>query len=174
MPDDEKDPKPNPNEDPNPNPDPDKGDETDWKAEAEKWKGLSRKHEATAKQNADAATKLKDLEDSQKSELQKLTESKEATDKELADLRMELLRTQVGVDKGLTPAQSRRLVGTTKEELEADADELLDTFQPRDDNDADKASPRRPQERLRPGASPTREPQPTPKDSVDKVMARTL
>lgn len=35
------------------------------------------------------------------------------------------LRAEVANAKGLTPTQAKRLVGTTKEELEADADELL-------------------------------------------------
>jgi hypothetical protein len=35
------------------------------------------------------------------------------------------LRAEVANAKGLTPAQAKRLVGGTREELEADADELL-------------------------------------------------
>lgn len=35
------------------------------------------------------------------------------------------LRAEVANAKGLTPTQAKRLVGSTKEELEADADELL-------------------------------------------------
>lgn len=35
------------------------------------------------------------------------------------------LRAEVANAKGLTPNQAKRLVGTTREELEADADELL-------------------------------------------------
>jgi hypothetical protein len=37
-------------------------DEPDWKAEAEKWRTLARKHEDRAKQNAQAATKAKTVE----------------------------------------------------------------------------------------------------------------
>ena len=37
-------------------------------------------------------------------------------------------RLTVGIDKGLTPAQAKRLQGSTIEELQADADELLETF----------------------------------------------
>ena len=35
------------------------------------------------------------------------------------------LRNSVALDKKLTPSQAKRLVGSTREELEADADELL-------------------------------------------------
>lgn len=39
-----------------------------------------------------------------------------------------LLRMEVATAKGLTLAQAKRLQGANKEELEADADELLETF----------------------------------------------
>ena len=35
------------------------------------------------------------------------------------------MRAEIANDKGLTPTQAKRLVGATREELEADADELL-------------------------------------------------
>lgn len=38
---------------------------------------------------------------------------------------IETIRLQVALDKGLTKTQAKRLVGSTKEELEADADEIL-------------------------------------------------
>jgi len=62
----------------------------------------------------------------------------------------EKLRLQVALDKGLTGSQAKRLVGSTKEELEADADELLSTWGPAktddepDDSLLDKAPRRRP------------------------------
>ena len=37
-------------------------------------------------------------------------------------------RLEVAAEKGLTPAQAKRLQGETKEELEADADELLEAW----------------------------------------------
>lgn len=43
-----------------------------------------------------------------------------------ADLRA--TRMEVAFTKGLTPAQAKRLVGSTREELEADADEVLKDF----------------------------------------------
>ena len=61
------------------------------------------------------------------------------------------LRLQVALDKGLTSLQAKRLVGTTQEELEADADELLKAWGPAatDDGEPDdsllsKAPQRRP------------------------------
>lgn len=46
--------------------------EKDWQAEAAKWKSLARKHETAARTNAAAAKKFADIEDSQKTEQQKL------------------------------------------------------------------------------------------------------
>lgn len=46
-------------------------DGKDWKAEAEKWKSLSRKNEDTAKANAAAAKRLEEIEAANASELDK-------------------------------------------------------------------------------------------------------
>ena len=43
--------------------------------------------------------------------------------------RLEADRNSVALTKGLTPTQAKRLVGTTRDELEADADELLKDLQ---------------------------------------------
>lgn len=107
-------------------------DTTDWKTEAEKWKALSRKHEGQAKANSDAAAKLKELEDAGKTEAERLQAKAEENEKKAAAAEARALRLEIAAAKGLTPAQAKRLVGTTKEELEADADELLSTFMPAD------------------------------------------
>lgn len=52
-------------------PKPDKDDGKDLAAEVAKWKAMARKHEATAKANSDAAKKLADIEESQKTETEK-------------------------------------------------------------------------------------------------------
>jgi hypothetical protein len=46
----------------------------------------------------------------------------------LAKANLDKDRIEIGIEKGLTPKQAKRLQGTTKEELEADAEELLETF----------------------------------------------
>lgn len=104
-------------------PEPEK--EPDWKADAEKWKALSRKNEEAAKANAAAAKKLAELEEADKSEIEKAQARAEAAEKELTSSRVEALRNAVALEKKLTPSQAKRLIGSTKEELEADADELL-------------------------------------------------
>lgn len=46
-------------------------------------------------------------------------------EKQATDNEARAMRAEVANAKGLTPSQAKRLVGTTREELEADADELL-------------------------------------------------
>jgi membrane protein involved in colicin uptake len=108
------------------------------------WKHQSRKHEQRASQAPDAAelerlkerdAALKKLEDEQLTETQRVQAEKDAA--EAARLAAEAerdaavaeaVRIRIAADKGLTPAQAERLRGTTKEELEADAEELLKLF----------------------------------------------
>ncbi len=80
--------------------------------------------------------------------------------------RGERVRT-IAVDKGLTPAQTAFLTGTTADELAASADELLAAFAPAD---ADEPR-RRPREHLTSGNNPSG--QPTNMGAVaDDVMRR--
>lgn len=99
--------------------------EVDYKAEAEKWKALSRQNEATAKANAEKARSFDALEEANKTEQQRLSERAEAAEKALAAKELEVARSRVALEKGLTSNQAKRLVGSTPDELSADADELL-------------------------------------------------
>lgn len=83
---------------------------------------------AAEKRVTEYEAKLKEYEDRDKSEAQKILEERDALKAERDSLHFEKLRREVAEEKGLTPAQSRRLNGTTREELEADADDVLTTF----------------------------------------------
>jgi hypothetical protein len=72
--------------------------------------------------------KLKEFEDRDKSEQQKLTEAHAAAEKRAAEAELRATKLEIAADKGLTPAQARRLVGATREELEADAEDILRDF----------------------------------------------
>lgn len=118
-----------------------------------------------AKELEPLASKAKQLEDANKTEMQKLTEALEASKAEGAKSTGALLKLEVALDKapeGMSVAQVRklakRLTGSTKEELESDAEELFDEFKP-----AGTAGriPGRPKERLRGGGDPTEEPEET-------------
>lgn len=96
--------------------------EVDWKAEAEKWKALSRKNEADKKANADAAKRLAEIEQEKLSETEKLTQRAEAAEKLAAELELKTLKAEVAASKNVPAAL---LNGATKEELESHADALL-------------------------------------------------
>ena len=86
---------------------------------------------ALKKANKEAETlrlKLKEYEDRDKTDLQKLQEERDTLKAERESLYLAQLRREVADEKGLTPAQAKRLVGTTREELEADADDVLTAF----------------------------------------------
>ena len=72
--------------------------------------------------------KLKEYEDRDKTEQQKLAESQAAAEERAVAAELRASRLEVAAEKGLTPAQAKRLVGATREELEADADEILKDF----------------------------------------------
>lgn len=74
------------------------------------------------------ASKAKELEDAGRSELEKLTARAEQAERERTEASNRALRLDVAFEKGLTPAQAKRLVGSSREELEADADEILRDF----------------------------------------------
>ncbi|MEV4739798.1 hypothetical protein [Streptomyces sp. NPDC049555] len=80
-----------------------------------------------------AAAELHEIREAGKSEAQRLTERAEAAERQADQARVELIRTQVAHAKGLTPGQAARLVGTTQEELEADADAFLSDLTPATD-----------------------------------------
>ncbi|MFF1633966.1 hypothetical protein [Leifsonia sp. NPDC058248] len=86
---------------------------------------------ALRKANKEAETlrlRLKEFEDRDKTDAEKLQERAAAAEARAEALESQNLRREVADEKGLTPAQAKRLVGTTREELEADADDVLATF----------------------------------------------
>lgn len=103
-------------------PDPATGDK-DWQAEAEKWKTFSRKHEEQAKANAEKAKRLDELEESQKTELQKVADRAAAAEARADETEVRAIRAEVAAAKGIPAAL---LSGTTQEELEASADALIE------------------------------------------------
>ena len=96
--------------------------ETDWKAEARKWESRAKESFAAAKSNEDAAKRLVEIEEAQKTEAQKQQEALEKAQKELAELTVAKTRAEVAAVKGVPVGL---LSGSTQEELEASADALI-------------------------------------------------
>lgn len=106
--------------------------------------------------------KVKEREDLDKSELERLQDRIAEAAKRAEDAEAKANRYEVAAAKGLTPAQAKRLVGSTREELEADADEMRAELglDKKDDETKDEetkdeeTTTGRPKERLKSGASP--------------------
>jgi len=114
-------------------------------------KAALRKANKEAEQNR---LKLKELEDKDKSEAEKLTARVTELESQLAQANSRVMRAEIALDKGLTRTQARRLVGETEDELAADADDLLSSFTP----DQKSPAPAKPTEDLKGGGDPTQEP----------------
>lgn len=130
------------------------------------------KSEREARREAEQRAKelqqrLQEIEDAEKSELQKAQERLAEAEKAAADASAEATRLRVATEKGLSPAQAKRLAGSTYEEMAADADELLEQFAP--------AAPAPPGGRPKPLVSGTgdgNEPPPNPAEIADRIWAR--
>lgn len=105
----------------------------------------------------EAERKLKEIEDAGKSELDRVTAERDDLAARVSQMERDMLRLEVALDKGLTRKQMNRLHGDTIEDLEADADELLEEL----GSVASTAPPvtGRPKERLRSGAVADAEPE---------------
>lgn len=112
------------------------------------------KYRTKAKELEPLAAKAQELEDAGRSDTEKLTERLTDAESRAAAAEQRALRLEVAAEKGLTPTQAKRLVGATRDELEADADDLVASFT---GPEPDPSRP--PRERLRPGAVPEAEPE---------------
>lgn len=147
--------------------DPDKDDvddeddtpKVDHEAEAKKWKTHARKHEAEAKKLRD---RVKELDDADKSEIEKASGRAAEAEKRAEDAELRALRLEIAAEKGLTASAAKRLHGSTREELEADADDLAELIKPAADTDSgtsSKGTPTtKPTETLKGGGQPNKTP----------------
>jgi hypothetical protein len=110
---------------------------TDWKAEARKWEARAKENSAKVAELSPAAARLAEIEESSKTAEQKAAERAAALEESgrthqatLTGLESKLLRYEVAAAKGLDLKAALRLQGSTKEELEADADDFAKSFIP--------------------------------------------
>ena len=92
---------------------------------------IKKMQSALRKANKEAETfrlKLKEIEDRDKSETEKLTERTRELEGNLTSAEQRALRLEIALDKGIPKTIANRLQGSTREEMEADADELLKTL----------------------------------------------
>ena len=126
----------------------------DWQAEAAKWKNLARKHETTAKTNSEAAKRLTEIEDAQKSEQQRLQDRATAAEQRTLQLQSANARLLAAATHGI-PADLIDLLGDGDEEQINERARLLAEKLTAAGAAAPTApSSTRPVESLKPGAAP--------------------
>lgn len=101
-------------------------EEIDYKAEAEKWKTLSRKNEQTAKANAEAAQLWRNHLDSQKTEDEKRVEAEKQRTSEMEALRAENAQLKAATKFGLTAGDLQLLEGVPADVFEERAAALAE------------------------------------------------
>jgi len=72
-----------------------------------------------------AESKLRELDDAKKSDVDKANERAQRAEERLAQVESRALRAEVAAAKGLPANLAARLQGSTRDEIEADADDLL-------------------------------------------------
>lgn len=109
----------------------------------DKERGQTKVAEVTAERDALKA-KVDEAAREGENETQRLQrENKELEDKlaKGGDSDVRALRLEVALDKGLTALQAKRLVGSTREEIETDADALVEAFGGSGKGNGDEANP---------------------------------
>ena len=133
---------------------------------------LEGKVSAVTGERDDLQAKVDEAARQGESETQRLQRELQETKDKLAkagETDVEKLKLEVALEKGLTATQAKRLVGTTKDELTADADDLVASFGgsgKEGDEDGDKPPSRQPRRLTNAG-----DPDPTGDDiDVDKAL----
>jgi hypothetical protein len=133
-----------------------------------------RKARAAAEKRArEAEAKVKEAEDADKSEVERLQSQVAELTKTAEAATARADRFEVAAAKGLSLAQARRLLGSTKEELEADADEMRSEMEAAGGSPEPKAKPLGlPKEALKSGASNEEDAEPDFSKLADDVLSK--
>lgn len=120
----------------------------------------------------EARLKVKEFEDRDKTEAERTSEKLTTLEKDLTTAQADAARFEIALEKGLTKSQAKRLVGSTRDELEADADELVADLG-LDEKD-ETSTPSRPREKLKPGASNEDDDETVDGDKIaEKILSKT-
>ena len=103
-------------------------DETDDKPTGDELAEMRRALRKANKEAEQARLKLKEIEDAGKSETEKLTGRVAELEPKVTAAETRAMRLEVALDKGLPKSLAVRLQGESREEMEADADELMKTL----------------------------------------------
>jgi hypothetical protein len=140
------------------------------KAQIKHWQKTAQRHERTARNNSEAAAKLRELEDASKSELQKAVEAREAAERERDAVRAEHTRSLAAATHDLDPEltdylgtgtdeeindRAEQLAGIIKSAAERLAEQMVEQMSQNGGRASGGARRGRPVETMRPGAAPT-------------------
>jgi hypothetical protein len=137
---------------------------------------MKRERNAARKESQALITKLKEYEDRDKTDTQRLQEALDEAKGRATKAESGALKLQTAIDRapdGASMTQIRavakRLSGDTEEELQSDADELFELLAPATET-TKKPLPGKPQERLAGGGDPGEEPDETdPRKLADAI-----
>lgn len=119
----------------------------------------AKKYRLEAKAKDDELAELKKAQDSSKSDMEKVQEQIAALEKRAETAERQAMVAKVAQAKKLPAALASRLTGKTQEELEADADQLIEGLgiKPEDDEGGDAKPPpsNKPTPDLKGGTDPT-------------------
>jgi hypothetical protein len=150
---------------------------------------MKRERNAARKEAAEIRAKLKDIEDKDKSEAQRLQEAAEearmrasAAEAGFRKMRIAMDKAPEGASLGQIRAVAKRLAGESDEDMEADADELFELLaiasvkpvdKPEDEPaKGNKSLPAKPREKLRGGGAPDDEPDETDPRKLAGLIGR--
>ena len=166
APDPKPDPKPGePEPEPKSDPaDPPWGDEFDAERAWNTIKTQRERERALEREKQELSGQLQSYKDAEKSDLERAEEARVSMEQRATSAEAAALRLDVALDKapdGMPVSQIRklakRLTGATREEIEADAEELFADFVPEPEQEPEPGA--RPRPRLRAGAAPSAEPE---------------
>jgi hypothetical protein len=139
------------------------------KAQVAHWQKTAQRHEKTARNNSAAALRLKELEDANKSELERAVEAREAAERERDAVRAEHTRSMAAAAHDLDPDLTDYLGDGTDEEINTRAEQLAGIIKSAAERLAEQMAEQamqnggrtsggarrgRPVETMRPGAAP--------------------
>jgi len=101
---------------------------TDWKAKAREWEKRAKDNMTRIKEAEPKLAEYDRLIQASKSELELAREQATGYQERATKAERDAMVATIALDKGLPAALARRLQGSTPEELQADADELLAQF----------------------------------------------
>lgn len=152
-----------------PKPDEQLGDAGKKALDAER--AARKKLEDELKELRPLAAKVKEAEDAKKGEVERLTEQLSVVTRERDAAVVDRDKFKVGLAKGLSLTQAKRLVGTNEDEFTTDADELLTDLGAKPNGEQRPAPVGKPREALKPGSG---DPEAEPEETDVKVIGARM